>query len=96
MHLKDELDQITSEAKKALSVEDALVIEIKATDRGKFTRTFTVSGSPRRLEVATMFDGNKDLKRMTVYQIAEDAPGGTPEDKPADKPTDRPTDKPPI
>jgi hypothetical protein len=89
---KDEKHQLTNGTieTKARWDKDALVMEIKASERGKFTRTFTVSGTPRRLEVATMFDGNKDLKRMTVYQIAEDAPAGTPDDKPADKPSDKP------
>jgi len=91
---KDEKHQLTNGTIETKSRWDkqALVMEIKASERGKFTRTFTVSGSPKRLEVTTIFDGNKDLKRVTVYQTADEASAETSSDKPAD----RPTDKPPI
>jgi len=99
---KDEKHQLTNGTIETKSRWDknALVMEIKASDRGKFTRTFTVSGSPRRLEVATMFDGDKDLKRVTVYENADEASAETPADKPVDtpagKPVDKPAEKPPI
>jgi hypothetical protein len=32
-----------------------------------------VSGSPKRLEVTTMFDGNKDMKRVTIYDSGDEA-----------------------
>jgi hypothetical protein len=77
---KDEKHQLTNGTIETRSRWDdhALVMEIKVSERGKFTRTFTVGGSPRRLEVTTMFDGNKDLKRVTLYDSTDDATPGDP------------------
>jgi hypothetical protein len=74
---KDEKHQLTNGTIETKSrwKDDALVMEIKASDRAKFTRTFTVTKSPRRLEVTTTFDGGpKDAKRVTVYDSADEAP----------------------
>ena len=72
---KDEKHQLTNGTieTRARWDKDALVMEIKATERAKFTRTFTVTGSPRRLAVTTMFDGNKDMKRVTIYDSGDEA-----------------------
>ncbi len=45
-------------------------------EHGAFASVEAVLRMIPRLEVATMFDGNKDLKRVTVYDSA--AEGATP------------------
>ena len=51
----------------------ALRMEIKIGDRATLVRTFEVRDDPRRLEVATAFDGgSKDQRQLTVYDEAPD------------------------
>jgi hypothetical protein len=53
-----------------------LVMEVKPSDRMTFTRTFAIRADTHQLEVATSFErGDKDARRITVYDPPEAAMG---------------------
>jgi len=71
---KSEKHQLTSGTIETKSSWDGaqLRMEISAGGRGKLVRTFTVRDGPRRLEVATAFDGApKDSRRIVVYDESQ-------------------------
>jgi len=51
----------------------SLEMELTAGDRMRLVRTYTVRNDPRRLEVATRFEGRSRDQGRTVVYDAEDA-----------------------
>jgi hypothetical protein len=52
---------------------DALLMEVRPADGVRIQHAFAIRGTPRRLEIATTFDGlPKDVKRLTVYDAPDE------------------------
>jgi hypothetical protein len=52
---------------------DRLLMEVRPADGVRIQHTFAIRDTPRRLEIATTFDGlPKDVKRLTVYDAPDE------------------------